>query len=103
MQIENVNARSAAVQGFDLPPYKLMAEANTWDSIGPPTGTVYNYPVRKQHNASEHLAHMPAPPEIAVQIYNRCTLPTMFAKLKSGQTIAQVIAWGNGELEGFVR
>ena len=103
MQIENVDARSTAVLGFDLPPYQKMAESSVWDRIGPPVGSVYNYPVRKQHNASEHLAHMPAPPEIAVQIYNRGTLPTMLAKIKSGQSIAQVIAWANGELEGFVR
>ena len=38
-----------------------------------------------------------------MQIVTRGTLPTMFAKLKSGQSIAQVIAWANGELEGFVR
>jgi hypothetical protein len=58
--------------------------------------------VRKQHNAVSHLAHMPAPPEIAVQIYNRGTAPTMLAKLKAGESIDQVIAWGNRELEGFV-
>ena len=103
MQIENVDARSAAVRGFDLPPFQKMAESSVWDTIGPPVGSVYNYPVRQQHNARVLMAHMPAPPEIAVQIYNRGTLPTMLAKLKSGQTIAQVIAWGNAELEGFVR
>ncbi len=56
-----------------------------WDKIGPPEGSLFNYPVRKQHNAVPHLAHMPAPPEIAVQIYNRGTLPTMFAKMKAGE------------------
>jgi hypothetical protein len=38
-----------------------------------------------------------------VQIYNRGTLPTMFAKLQSGQTIAQVIDWAQDEIEGFTR
>ena len=103
MQPENVASRSAAVLGYDLPPYQKMAEANVWDTIGPPTGSVYNYPVRKQHGMVEHIAHAPAPPEIAVQIATRGTAPTMFAKLKSGDSIAQVIAWGNNELEGFVR
>ena len=79
-----------------------MSESKVWDKIGPPVGSVYNYPVRKQHNAVSHLAHMPAPPEIAVQIYNRGTLPTMFAKLKAGELIDQVITWGNRELEGFI-
>ncbi|MDP1966541.1 MAG: extracellular solute-binding protein [Reyranella sp.] len=102
MQPDNVDARSAAVLGYDLPPYANMAESKVWDKIGPPVGSVYNYPVRKQHHAATHLAHMPAPPEIAVQIYNRGTAPTMVAKLKAGESIDQVIAWGNRELEGFL-
>ncbi len=102
MQSENVDARSTAVLGYDLPPYEKMAESSVWDNIGPPVGTVYNYPVRKQHNTVSHLAHMPAPPEIAVQVYNRGTLPTMLAKLKAGESIDQVITWGQRELEGFI-
>jgi ABC-type glycerol-3-phosphate transport system substrate-binding protein len=102
MQPENVDARSTAVLGYDLPPYQKMSESRVWDKIGPPEGSVYNYPVRKNHNAVSHLAHMPAPVEIAVQIYNRGTLPTMFAKLKAGESIEQAIAWGKRELEGFV-
>jgi hypothetical protein len=38
-----------------------------------------------------------------VQIYNRGTMPTMFAKLMSGQSIDQVVSWANDELEGFAR
>jgi ABC-type glycerol-3-phosphate transport system substrate-binding protein len=99
---ENVDARSAAVLGYDLPPFAKMATSNVWDNIGPPPGTVYHYPVRANHGSTEHLAHLPAPAEIAVQIYNRGTLPTMIAKLKAGETIDQVITWGNRELEGFL-
>lgn len=102
MQVEHVDARSTAVLGYDLPPYKKMAESNVWDKIGPPEGSVYNYPIRPQHGALAHLAHMPAPAEIAVQMYNRGTLPTMLAKLKGGETIDQVINWGTKELEGFL-
>ena len=46
---------------------------------------------------------MPAPPEIAVQAYNRGTNSTMLAKLQSGQSIKQVIDWAKEELEGFSR
>ncbi|GEP53062.1 ABC transporter substrate-binding protein [Reyranella soli] len=102
MQPDNVDARSTSVMGYDLPPFAKMAESKVWDKIGPPEGSLFNYPVRKQHNAVPHLAHMPAPPEIAVQIYNRGTLPTMFAKMKAGESIDQVITWGNRELEGFL-
>jgi ABC-type glycerol-3-phosphate transport system substrate-binding protein len=103
MQQDNVDARSTAVLGYDLPPYEKMAEADVWDKIGPPEGTVYNYPVRKNHNMVEHLALMPAPPEIAVQMYNRGTPATMFAKLKAGQSIKQVLDWAEEEIEGFLR
>jgi ABC-type glycerol-3-phosphate transport system substrate-binding protein len=102
MQPENVDARSTAVVGYDLPPFAKMTESAVWDKIGPPEGTVFNYPIRKQHRAVPNLAHMPAPPEIAVQVYNRGTLPTMLAKLKAGESIDQVITWGNRELEGFI-
>jgi len=102
MQPDNVDARSTSVLGYDLPPYQKMSDAPVWDKIGPPVGTVFNYPVRTQHNAVSHLAHMPAPPEMAVQIYSRGTLPTMLAKLKAGESIDQVITWGTRELEGFV-
>ncbi len=102
MQAPNVDARSTAVMGYDLPPFQKMADAPVWDKIGPPEGTVYNYPVRRQHNQIEHLSMMPAPPEIAVQMYNRGTPSTMLAKLKSGQTIPQVLAWAKEEIEGFL-
>jgi hypothetical protein len=64
---------------------------------------VYNYPIRKSHGAVPNVSGMSAPPDIAVQMYNRGTAPTMLAKLQSGQTIPQVIAWAKDELEGFTR
>ncbi len=103
MGADNVAARSTAVLGYDLPPYEALNESTVWDDVGPPKGTVYNYPVRKHHNMTEHLAMMPAPPDIAVQAYNRGTNATMFAKLQSGQTIKQVTDWAAEELEGFTR
>ena len=44
-----------------------------------------------------------APPEIATQIWNRYIYPGMVARLMSGQTIKQSIAWAKDELEGFLR
>ncbi len=103
MQSDNVDARSTAVLGYDLPPFEKMTDSKVWDEVGPPKGTVYNYPIRKQHNEVTHLAMMPSPPEVAVQMYNRGTLPTMMTKLKAGQTIPQVIAWASEEVEGFLK
>jgi hypothetical protein len=38
-----------------------------------------------------------------VQMWNRGTIPTMVAKLVSGQTIQQAIDWAKDELDGFTR
>jgi ABC-type glycerol-3-phosphate transport system substrate-binding protein len=103
MQRENVEARCTGVVGYDIPPFDSMHDFKVWEDVEPPKGTVYNYPIRPFHNAQPHIAASPAPPDIAVQIYNRGTMPTMFAKLQSGQTIDQVIAWASDELEGFTR
>ena len=103
LQREPVQARCDEVIGYDVPPFQSMLDFKVWEEVGPPKGTVYNYPLRPFHKAEAHIAALPAPPEVAVQIYNRGTMPTMLAKLKSGQTIDQVIAWANDELEGFAR
>ena len=102
-QRDLVEERCTAVDGYDLPPFESMNDFKVWDEVGPPKGTVYNYPIRKSHNMKAHMAAFPAPTDIAVQIYNRATMPTMLAKLQSGQSIPQVIAWAKDELEGFTR
>jgi hypothetical protein len=38
---------------------------------------------------------------IALQIYNRGSVPNMLAKLESGRSIDAVITWDADELEGF--
>jgi len=71
--------------------------------VEPPKGTVYHYPVRKSDHQVNSIALAPAPPDVAVQAYNRGTLATMLAKLKSGQSIKDVQDWATDELGGFVR
>jgi ABC-type glycerol-3-phosphate transport system substrate-binding protein len=102
-QREQVEARDNVVMGYDVPPFASMTDFKVWEEVEPPKGTVYNYPIRKSHNQQSCIAVAPAPPEIAVQVYNRGTLPTMMAKLQSGQSIKQVQDWAQDELEGFVR
>ncbi len=102
-QRENVEARCNTTLGYDVPPFASMTDFRVWDEVSPPKGTVYHYPIRKSHKQENCMAIAPAPPEIAVQVYNRGTVPTMLAKLKSGQSIKQVQDWAQDELEGFVR
>jgi ABC-type glycerol-3-phosphate transport system substrate-binding protein len=100
---ENVEARCKVSLGYDVPPFASMTDFKIWDEVGPPAGTVYHYPIRKSHHQESCIAVAPAPPEIAVQVYNRGTVSTMLAKLQSGQSIKQVQDWAQDELEGFVR
>jgi ABC-type glycerol-3-phosphate transport system substrate-binding protein len=103
MQPEQVEPRCVATEGYDLPPYAGLLDFKVWENVEPPKGTVYNYPNRPWHNQQPSLAAAEAAPEIAVQIYNRAIHNQMMARLKEGQTIPQVIAWAQDELEGFAR
>jgi ABC-type glycerol-3-phosphate transport system substrate-binding protein len=102
-QRDQVEARCNVVMGYDVPPFASMTDFKVWADVEPPKGTVYHYPIRASHHQQSWIACAPAPPDIAVQIYNRGTLPTMLAKLQSGQSIKQVQDWAQDELEGFIR
>lgn len=101
LQRKESEERVVASQGFDVPPYRNMLDFPIWAEIGPPTGTLYSYPARPFHDAVSAIAGAPAPPEIGVQIYSRGVMPSMLARLRSGQTIQQAIDWAKHEIEGF--
>jgi ABC-type glycerol-3-phosphate transport system substrate-binding protein len=101
LQRKESEDRVIASQGFDVPPYRNMLDFPIWGEIGPPTGTLYSYPTRPFHDGIAAIAGAPAPPELGVQIYSRGVMPSMLARLRSGATIPQVIAWARHELEGF--
>ncbi len=103
MQREKVEARDIASQGYDLPPYANLNDFKIWEEVGPPKGTVYNYTLRPVSGQKPSLAASEAVPEVAVQIYNRGIHNQMFARLRDGQTIPQVIAWAEDEIGGYTR
>ena len=80
-----------------------MLDFKIWEEVGPPKGTFYNYPIRPWHDAKPSLAGAEAPPDIAVQIYQRAIHNKMLARMKQGQSIAQAVDWAQQELEGFTR
>jgi len=102
-QREQVEGRCIASEGYDIPPLVSMSDFKVWEDVNPPKGTVYNYPIRPWHNAKQNMTAYPAPRDVAVQMFNRAVHPTMLAKLHSGQSIDQAIAWAKNELEGFTR
>ncbi|HEY6432313.1 MAG TPA: extracellular solute-binding protein, partial [Acetobacteraceae bacterium] len=103
MERPQVEALDNATVGYDIPPFLSMSDFPIWSEVEPPKGTVFNYPIRPWHQAEYYITGSSAPPDIAVQMWNRGTIPTMVAKLYSGNSIDQTIAWAKQELEGFVR
>jgi ABC-type glycerol-3-phosphate transport system substrate-binding protein len=103
MQREQVEQRDIATSGYDIPPFAGLLDFKVWEEVEPPKGTVYNYPIRASSGQVPSLTAMEASPDIAVQIYNRAIHNQMLARLKSGQSIKQVLAWAQDELEGFAR
>jgi ABC-type glycerol-3-phosphate transport system substrate-binding protein len=102
-QREQVEVLAEAVVGYDIPPFLSMSDLKIWSEVEPPKGTVFNYPVRPWHDAEYYITGSSGPPDIAVQMWNRGTVPGMVAKLYAGQTPDQAIAWAKDEIEGFTR
>ena len=72
-----------------------------WEEEGPPRGTNYNYPPRKDAIAS--LAGYPAPLKIGAQMKVRATLMKMIAKVtQQGQSFT-AMSWAEDEIDGFMR
>jgi ABC-type glycerol-3-phosphate transport system substrate-binding protein len=92
----------AASSGYDLPSFKSYYDFDTWKTVEPPKGTVYNYPPRGDEQ--ESMTGYPARPDVASQIYNQSIHTIMVAKVCQGnEPIDKVIAWAKGELEGLLR
>lgn len=93
----------AASQGYDLPSFANFTTFKTWAEEGPPKGTLYHYPNPHNHQ-TQSIAASPAPPRIANQIYVQALQPKMIARVsQGGEPIDKVIAWAEGELEGYMR
>ena len=92
----------AASGGYDSPGFSGLRDFKTWAEVGPPTGTVYNYPPRADQIVS--IAAAPAPVRSANQIYTQATMTKMIAKCtQGGESIDKAIGWAASELEGFMR
>ena len=101
---EQAQAMVTASNGYDIPPFASMTDFDAWAKEGPPTGVVYNYPVRPHHKAEQFIADYPAPPAVAVQMYNQGIQAKMIARVvQNKEPVDRAIAWVTRELEGFQR
>ncbi len=89
-------------QGFDVPPFEKLMDFNVWANAEPPKGTLYNFPPRGEVIVS--VAGSPAPARIGVQMYAQATMCKMIVQCtQQGKSIDEAIAFGERELEGFMR
>ena len=100
-QREQIERLTVAGVGYDIPPFLSMADFKIWEDIDPPKGTVFNYPVRPWHDATYYVPGQSAPPELAVQMWNRYITPSLVARMMQGQTPKQALDWAKREIEGF--
>ena len=92
----------AASVGYDLPSFKSYYDFDTWNTVEPPKGTVYNYPPRGDEEYS--INGFPARPDVASQIYNNSIHTIMISKIAQGkEKIDDVIKWAANECEGYLR
>ena len=88
--------------GFDMPSFAGLRDFKIWAEVGPPKGTLYNYPPGGDQIVS--ISGAPAPAPIATQMYTQATLTKMIAKFTQGnESMEKVITWAASELEGFMR
>lgn len=92
----------AASQGYDLPSFANLTDFKTWAEEGPPKGTLYHYPDPSKHQVLS-IAAAPAPPKIAVQIYNQGLMTKMVVRHLQGEALEKTLAWAETECEGFMR
>ena len=45
-QRSSVEQTVAASHGYDIPQFAKLNDFKIWEQVGPPTGTVFNYPIR---------------------------------------------------------
>jgi ABC-type glycerol-3-phosphate transport system substrate-binding protein len=91
-----------ASQGFDIPAFSNLTELKVWAEEGPPSGTLYHYPNRYDHQKVS-IAGAPAPPKIAVQIYVQAVMTKMTVRHMQGEPMEKTLAWAETEVEGFMR
>src|SRR5262249_2959116 len=101
-QPQSVERIVVASGGFDLPSFANLTNFNIWAEAGPPTGTLYHYPNRGNHQTLS-VAGAPAPPKIAVQIYTQGIMTKMTVRHMQGEPMEKTLAWAESELEGFMR
>lgn len=103
MQGDNVWVRYEVAVRSDIPSFNSRLCLHLWEDVAAPKWEIYDCPIRPFHKISPPVAAARAPPEIAVEICNRGTMPTLLAERHSGQSVDKMIGWASDELAGLTR
>jgi ABC-type glycerol-3-phosphate transport system substrate-binding protein len=101
-QPDSIARLVAASGGYDLPSFANLTTLKTWAEEGPPKGTLFSYPNPYNHQILS-IAASPAPPKVAQQIYAQAIQTKMCLKYSQGGKMEDVLAWAEGECEGYMR
>jgi ABC-type glycerol-3-phosphate transport system substrate-binding protein len=99
---DSIERLVTASGGYDLPAYSKLTTLKVWEEQGPPKGTLFHYPNPYNHQTLS-IAASPAPPKIAQQIYTQALQTKMCLKYSQGAKMEDVLAWAEGECEGYMR
>jgi ABC-type glycerol-3-phosphate transport system substrate-binding protein len=99
---ESIEKMVVASGGYDLPAYANLTTLKVWGEQGPPPGTLFHYPNPYNHQTLS-ISASPAPPKVAQQIYAQAVQTKMCLKFAQGMSMADTLAWAEGECEGFMR
>jgi ABC-type glycerol-3-phosphate transport system substrate-binding protein len=99
---ESIEKMVVASGGYDLPAYSKLTTLKVWEEQGPPKGTLFHYPNPYNHQTLS-ISASPAPPKIAQQIYTQAVQTKMCLKYAQGAKMEEVLAWAEGECEGYMR
>ncbi len=99
---QNAEKQTAAGQGYDIPPYSKFNDFTTWETQGPPVGSLSHYPI-KGGDQKAGVTCSPAPPLIAAQIWAQAVQAKMIVRYYKGEPLEKTLDWAANEVEGFKR
>jgi len=103
-QRDSAEATTNKSGGYDIPPFDSMADFKVWEREGPPTGTIFNYPLKAHHKAKYSIAFSPAPAELASQMYIQALNTKVIARVaQGGETVDQAMGWLEREINNMRR
>jgi ABC-type glycerol-3-phosphate transport system substrate-binding protein len=101
---DSAERQTTATEGYDIPPFQSMSDFRIWETAGPPTGFLFNYPNKPHQQGELSIAFAPAPAQPAREAYTQAISTKLVARVvQGGQSLDQALAWAEGELRNLVR